>query len=64
MITIRQLQIAILLIGLFCLHSNLAVAEEGTQDVPRVLIVTGEDYKGHLWQQTTPLLRNLIQQPL
>jgi type 1 glutamine amidotransferase len=28
----------------------------------RVLIVTGEDYKGHHWQQTAPLLKLLIRQ--
>ncbi|WP_419195033.1 ThuA domain-containing protein [Novipirellula herctigrandis] len=28
----------------------------------RVLIVTGEDYKGHLWQTTAPLLKVLIRQ--
>ncbi len=26
----------------------------------RVLIVTGEDYKGHLWQQTTPVLEQQL----
>lgn len=28
----------------------------------RVLIVTGEDYKGHHWQKTTPVLRHAIVQ--
>jgi len=29
--------------------------------VKRVLIVTGEDYPGHKWQQTTPVLKRLLE---
>ena len=37
----------------------LAAAFVGCQSDPskRVVIVTGEDYKGHVWQETTPVLR-------
>ena len=42
--------------------SALLAGEEGTaaspaQPVKRVLLLTGEDYPGHKWQETTPVLR-------
>ena len=48
----------------FCLFALLIVAGiSGGQAVAgdssaakRVLVVTGEDYPGHLWRQTTPVL--------
>ena len=38
-------------------------SEPAKQEVrKRVLIVTGEDYKGHRWQETAPVLKSLIAQ--
>lgn len=42
--------------------SSLLAADEGTAASPapsvkRVLLLTGEDYPGHKWQETTPVLR-------
>lgn len=36
-----------------------AIAEE---PAIRVLIVTGEDYEGHLWRETTPTVRKALEQ--
>ena len=33
------------------------VAAEETKDTARILLVTGEDYKGHKWQETYPVLK-------
>ena len=48
--------------GASSLSSSLLAADEGTaaspaQSVKRVLLLTGEDYPGHKWQETTPVLR-------
>jgi type 1 glutamine amidotransferase len=37
-------------------------SQAGLSRAKRVLIITGEDYKGHRWQQTAPLLKLLIRQ--
>lgn len=40
-----------------------SLAAESEMSVPsRVLIVTGEDYAGHRWRETTPVLKNAIQE--
>jgi uncharacterized protein len=44
-----------------CLGVSLVPASPGTQP-KRVLIVTGQDYPGHLWKQTTPALRAGLEQ--
>lgn len=37
-------------------------AGEGNVDQVRVLLVTGEDYAGHRWRETTPALREALEQ--
>jgi uncharacterized protein len=40
-----------------------ATADEPTKDDRiHVLIVTGEDYPGHLWRETTPAIRRILEQ--
>jgi type 1 glutamine amidotransferase len=39
-----------------------AASQETSRAGVRVLIVTGEDYPGHKWQQTTPVLRDQLGQ--
>ncbi len=50
-----------LLAVLVILGSRLATATDAENDAPeenrRVLIITGEDYRGHRWQETTPVLQ-------
>ena len=49
--------------------TSLFAADQGTDSsrsapqtgIKRVLIVTGEDYKGHLWQETTPALKTQLE---
>lgn len=42
---------------LLILFGKPACAAEGPKDTARVLLVTGEDYKGHKWQETYPVLK-------
>jgi type 1 glutamine amidotransferase len=49
-------------VGALSPFSSLLAGEEGAatppaQPVKRVLLLTGEDYPGHKWQETTPVLR-------
>jgi type 1 glutamine amidotransferase len=37
-------------------------AQKAAPDRVRVLIVTGVDYPGHLWQQTAPAIRKVLEQ--
>ena len=37
-------------------------AEEKKVDQVRALLVTGVDYQGHLWRETTPVLRKILEQ--
>src|SRR3990172_1752447 len=51
----------------FCLimltASLLAAAEETKKvDHIRVLLVTGVDYEGHLWRETAPAIRKVLEQ--
>ncbi len=39
-----------------------SVAGNGNAERSRVLIVTGEDYAGHRWRETTPALQEAIEQ--
>lgn len=43
------------------LAASLSAAPADTNQV-RVLLVTGQDYPGHVWRQTAPALRQLIEQ--
>lgn len=43
------------------LTSSLA-AESAAPSAKRVLLLTGEDYPGHKWQETTPVLRDQLAQ--
>ncbi|QNN22359.1 ThuA domain-containing protein [Planctomycetales bacterium ZRK34] len=45
----------LVMIALWMITPSLGFSAE------RVLIVTGEDYKGHRWQQTTPVLKAAIE---
>jgi uncharacterized protein len=38
-------------------HSRAADSASTAANAKRVLIVTGEDYPGHLWRETTPVLK-------
>ncbi len=38
-----------------------AMAQPDAAAPPRVLILTGEDYAGHRWQETTPVLKAVIE---
>lgn len=50
-------------LSLLCLSGFLfnfagpAVAAEETKDAARILLVTGEDYPGHKWKETYPVLK-------
>lgn len=55
-----RISIAFILWMLLASQSTIACAAPST-DSPshkRILLITGEDFKGHLWPQTTPILRN------
>lgn len=39
-----------------------ATADEPTPERVRVLIVTGEDYESHLWRETAPAIRKILEQ--
>lgn len=43
--------------------ASAAPAEHGqkAEDTIRVLIVTGEDYKGHRWKETAPAVRDVLE---
>jgi type 1 glutamine amidotransferase len=48
------------LLFLFSLPAAVGSAEDAAPPV-RVLIVTGVDYKGHLWKQTAPAVREVLE---
>ncbi|RMF95611.1 MAG: ThuA domain-containing protein [Planctomycetota bacterium] len=58
-----------LVVLIVCWGTSRAAADEGlapkttegeSPDVKRVLLVTGEDYPGHKWKETTPVLAKAI----
>jgi type 1 glutamine amidotransferase len=53
-------------IALLVLTASLCAAPAAESPAPqaplRVLLVTGVDYPGHLWKQTAPVLREVLQQ--
>lgn len=54
--TLYKLALTLLCVGM--LQSAWAAAPSPDQ-AKRILIITGEDYPGHKWQQTTPVLQTL-----
>jgi type 1 glutamine amidotransferase len=55
---LQLIRVAVIcLIGLLAVVSNSAFAEKATKDTARVLLVTGEDYPGHKWKETYPVLK-------
>lgn len=44
------------------LLSGLAIGVIAGEKPIRILIVTGEDYPGHKWRETTPLVRSILSQ--
>ena len=53
-----MLALALVLLGVGMMLSGLAQAQPAGNS-KRILIVTGEDYPGHKWRQTTPVLKSL-----
>ncbi len=47
--------------ALLALAPRTAAADAREEDPTRVLLVTGEDFPGHVWQETTPVLRDQIE---
>lgn len=45
----------------FCLAAPAQSASAPSKSAARILLVTGIDYPGHLWKQTAPALRDLLQ---
>jgi uncharacterized protein len=56
---ISELALAILLCGCTMVWSADAPAQQGSKKA-RVLIITGIDYPGHLWRQTSPVLAKAL----
>lgn len=55
---LRPIRVALIcLIGLLAVFSKSAFAEKAAKDTARVLLVTGEDYPGHKWKETYPVLK-------
>ncbi len=60
MTRIRPARIALsllCLIGLFATMTNSAAIADDTKGGARILLVTGEDYPGHKWKETYPVLK-------
>lgn len=56
--------LAILVAVLLCLAAGQAPAQSAASRAspPRVLLVTGVDYPGHVWRQTAPVLKQILEQ--
>lgn len=52
----------VLALGLSLASFNLVSADDGSPQRARILLVTGMDYPGHLWRQTTPVLVQALRQ--
>jgi len=46
----------------FALLPNTAFAQQATKDAASVLLVTGEDYRGHKWKETYPVLKGKLEE--
>lgn len=50
------------LVFLLSVISRAGVAAESPAGQIKVLIITGQDYPGHVWRETAPVLRNLLEE--
>jgi uncharacterized protein len=60
--SMRCFFVALGIVGLGWLSGRLAAEEAAAPSAKRVLLLTGEDYPGHKWQETTPVLRAQLAQ--
>ena len=59
---LRSILLVLFCLGLVWLRCPAAgAAEETTRDTARVLIVTGEDYPGHKWKETYPVVKTELE---
>lgn len=56
------LVVSLLVGGFFCFGKRPGLAEENNLKPVRCLVVTGEDYPGHKWKETTPVLKKALEE--